>query len=512
MDFAEAERLFRELKEDHRQGRINAEALEAEASRIRVQDAVGREWMLGVQSGSWYVLDENGEWTAGDPYAVDQPGAQCLQCGRTVEAGRGLCDRCLEEAISETEPDRIVAATRDVDEPPQPYTAGVLRLALTVLVLVVVCAVLFALQMAGARLTEPSAALRPATSPIAAATDSEPWPPALLPTATARPETQTPAPATQTPTPQPATAALLPTATPAGFVSTQSETPTMGPETRLEGRLLYPGFDGEDGTYNLYERAADGSGTEREIVRRASQACVSSRGEMAYRSWDDSSRGLMVAPGGDKPARRVVAYSEAARPSWSPNGEQFLFFSLQESDRKSRIYRSQTDGVFAVVTRGSETVFGDGPAYLPDGRFVFRGCIEGRCGLYVMGFAAEGPLLLVEDATASAAQPSPDGSQIAFMSQVDGDWELSLVGSDGQGLMRITHAQGIDGLPEWSPDGQTLAYVSYGKQEWTIRVVRPDGTGDRALFKLDRPVDGRVRSAQEYESRGWIDERICWVR
>jgi len=38
--------------------------------------------------------------------------------------------------------------------------------------------------------------------------------------------------------------------------------------------------------------------------------------------------------------------------------------------------------------------------------------------------------------------------------------------------------------------------------------MNPDGSGQRKLFALPGPLDGRVAGEPDYSSRGWIEERI----
>jgi Tol biopolymer transport system component len=52
---------------------------------------------------------------------------------------------------------------------------------------------------------------------------------------------------------------------------------------------------------------------------------------------------------------------------------------------------------------------------------------------------------------------SPNGKQIAFHSNVDGNFEIYIVNSDTMALTRVTNYAGLDQWPEWSPDGNKLA-------------------------------------------------------
>jgi hypothetical protein len=512
MDFLEAERLFRQLKDEHRRGIVTGDTFAAEVGKIQVFDAQGHRWMLGLRSGNWYCLDENGEWNIGDPRATYSVPTRCLQCGQPLELGKGICDQCISEAAAQTSVEQVEnrTAAAKVDSR---YGNGVVRLAVTILVVIVICVFLFVFQMMASRWL-PSSALSGSNATAAAVADTDLWPPLPLPTVS--PEIQvSPTVVSPDPTPtmtSPDTAAPV-TATPVVASPAWSPAPvvpTLRSSPSLTGRLVFPLFDSSLGTYHLYSASLDSGADLLQLRLQASQPHVNSAGQLAYRSWNDSSRGLMLAPlsGGD--AVRLASYSEAARPSWASDGSELLFYSLQEGDRKARIYRTSPRGDFAVVKQGDATVFGEAPAWLPDGRFVIKSCPEGRCGLYVLGRAG-GMALLMRDFTANAPEPSPDGRMVAFMSQRDGNWEVYVIGADGEGLLRLTHNSANDGLPTWAPGGQYLAFASDREGQWSIWAIRSDGSDERRLFRLPGSLDGRVRSAQSYESRGWTDERICWI-
>lgn len=67
---------------------------------------------------------------------------------------------------------------------------------------------------------------------------------------------------------------------------------------------------------------------------------------------------------------------------------------------------------------------------------------------------------------------SPDGRQVAFESDADGDWEIYTIDCDGKNLRQWTHNDASDVRPAFSPDGKRLAFGS-------------DRDGDRGIYLLD---------------------------
>jgi Tol biopolymer transport system component len=79
---------------------------------------------------------------------------------------------------------------------------------------------------------------------------------------------------------------------------------------------------------------------------------------------------------------------------------------------------------------------------------------------------------------------SPDGKQIVFCSNRDGNLELYIIDSDGKNVRQLTHAPGCyNGGPFFSPDGQRVIFRSDRKKkdELQIYVINADGTSERAL-------------------------------
>jgi TolB protein len=66
---------------------------------------------------------------------------------------------------------------------------------------------------------------------------------------------------------------------------------------------------------------------------------------------------------------------------------------------------------------------------------------------------------------------SPDGAQIAFASDRDGDDEIFVVNVDGTALLQVTNDPGDDNGPAWTPDGARIGFSSDRGGDFDIYVV-----------------------------------------
>jgi Tol biopolymer transport system component len=87
------------------------------------------------------------------------------------------------------------------------------------------------------------------------------------------------------------------------------------------------------------------------------------------------------------------------------------------------------------------------------------------------------------------------------MSDRDANWEVYVMNADGSGLERLTRDPAHDGLPVWSPDGKQIAFVSNKGGAWAIWAMSPDGSNRRKLFDI-----GGGGMAFE-----WQQEQISWA-
>ena len=137
-------------------------------------------------------------------------------------------------------------------------------------------------------------------------------------------------------------------------------------------------------------------------------------------------------------------------------------------------------------------VYDGSPVWSPDGtKIAFISNRDYLFSLYVMD--ADGSnARLVADKPLEPAEPSwsPDGGKIAFTSGVrftlgmgKASVNIYVVNIDGSGLTQLTRDSGANGSPAWSPDGKQIAFVSNRDADGQSRIwiMNEDGSNQRIL-------------------------------
>jgi tetratricopeptide (TPR) repeat protein len=332
---------------------------------------------------------------------------------------------------------------------------------------------------------------------------------------------------TDTATTEPSETALAPLLTPLAAASATATptlpwVPTTTPTSQtapimsepLSGQIAFPRFDPVRGTYDVYACRVDGIDC-RLLAREASQPDFLPDGSgLVLHLWKADEKGLVLLTLAGRQIWRISTTLEAARPSVDSKGGSYVYHSREESDRLPRIFRTYGAETRPIL-HDAGAIAGQSPCWLPDGRILYSGCWQDACGLIVMHADGTFPQQVVAGSSDTNPEASPDdapgGSQVAFMSRRDDNWEVYVVNTDGSELRRLTNDPANDGLPTWSPDGRHIAFVSDRTGRWAVWAMRPDGSEQQHLFDIGGPLDGRVQQAAAYDTNGWVEERISWA-
>ncbi|MGD8597452.1 MAG: hypothetical protein PVJ26_10535 [Anaerolineae bacterium] len=222
---------------------------------------------------------------------------------------------------------------------------------------------------------------------------------------------------------------------------------------------------------------------------------------IAFVRWREP-RGVWVVDVTTGEEWRVFDWSETRWPSWSPDGSELLFsrqhggrlteleycfrsfcFTLPPHPHWRLGIVDLGDGAFREPP---SSLFSLAPAWSPDGdRIVYAD----EQGLRVQSEDGEVSYLITDNATDTSPVWSPDGGRVAFTRRQHDHWEIYAVDIDGRNLTRLTDTprQANDQVahsaaPAWSPDGQNLAFLSDRSGAWEIWVMQADGRRQRSMF------------------------------
>jgi len=286
---------------------------------------------------------------------------------------------------------------------------------------------------------------------------------------------------------------LIATPTPiAALEGTQVITLTELPPGFNTGRLAYPVYNSQSGLYDVYALFVD-----RRMVRMAAGAdqpsWMGASDALGYRDLTAGGISLLIA--GEIAPRRLIAPAGASWPTFSPDGTR-VAYAVQDAGGTWQIYIAPLDGS-AEPTRHAQ---GRNPAWGPNGWLAWTGCeAGGACGIFLDNpDDDQPPTRLSASANDIGLNWSPDGGNLAYMSNHTGNWEVYLVSTAG-GFAQLTDDPANDGLPVWAPDGSGLAFVSNRDGLWAIYLMGPNGENPHKAIILGPSLPD------------WTSQRLSWA-
>jgi Tol biopolymer transport system component len=131
-------------------------------------------------------------------------------------------------------------------------------------------------------------------------------------------------------------------------------------------------------------------------------------------------------------------------------------------------------------------------SWSPDGgKIAFSSTRDGNWEIYIMdvgdpfqnGETGEAQRLTDDEGDDMLPAWSPDGSQIAFSSDRDGDYEIYVMDADGSNVCQLTDNTLIDSKPTWSPDGTKIGFDSGEGYNRSIYIMDADGSNQELVLE-----------------------------
>ena len=192
--------------------------------------------------------------------------------------------------------------------------------------------------------------------------------------------------------------------------------------------------------------------------------------------------------------RQLTTEASNFYPSWSPDGQWITYDSnLSDPDGPYRVWKMRSDGSGKRDISGFSSRM---PDWSPDGKHIVHKWYQVDNGEVAVMDSAGGDVRRLTFDNYSDIRPrfSPDGAQIAFMSEVpSGAGTLAAVFTiNTDGTERKQISPGFSYGPDWSPDGRRLVFVRWGVNEsydfpgsGHLWMINADGTGLRQLTAFE---------------------------
>ena len=228
---------------------------------------------------------------------------------------------------------------------------------------------------------------------------------------------------------------------------------------------------------------------------------------IAVSTLDEEHGGIYVVNEDGSGKQRLTKGNSDILPRWSPDRKQIAFLALREQDHELAeehdlafhwlLYAMDADG--RNQRRLTKTPIGMIFQWSPDGsRFVFQSSGEDGNNKAKDGTASSAIYVMKSDGTEQKRLTpienndgfpswSPDGKQIAFCSNRNGNMDIFAMNADGSDVRRLTTNEANDSVPTWSPGGKQIAFTSF-RESGTAFTVNADGTQESSLAVRGRPL------------------------
>lgn len=212
---------------------------------------------------------------------------------------------------------------------------------------------------------------------------------------------------------------------------------------------------------------------------------------------------------------RPFSQGDNVPPGFTTNGNQICPFIPADPYWGLRLI-NVADGSFQDLPRDRHSF---APAWDPANAWHL--VYQGDHGLVNLDLNQKSTWALTSNSDQRGPVFSPDGSKIAVTFHQNDHWEVHVMNADGSSEVRLTETplttivdaqiQGQqpriwnNAAPAWSPDGSQIAFLSDRNGQWEIWAMNPDGSNQYVLV----PASALGGASIRYDG---VDERVLTWR
>jgi Tol biopolymer transport system component len=180
---------------------------------------------------------------------------------------------------------------------------------------------------------------------------------------------------------------------------------------------------------------------------------------------------LMEIATGDRKIAYQVPYSIQA-PNWTPDNKNLIF-----NDEKGILYNFDLNSSKVAVINTGGIHNNNDHVISFDGKMLGLSASSKQGSLvYTVPIGGGTPKQITPTGPSYLHGWSPDGKNLVFCGERNGDFDIYKVPANGGPEIRLTTAKGLDDGPEYSPDGKYIYFNSVRSGLMQIWRMKPDGS------------------------------------
>lgn len=167
-------------------------------------------------------------------------------------------------------------------------------------------------------------------------------------------------------------------------------------------------------------------------------------------------------------------------PSWSPDGRSIVYTSTKDGNQEIYIMNANGSEKRNISNTSIDEVM---PFWAKDGYIYFSAEIDSYYQVFkCKPDGSDRQQVTTATGDKLMGQPSPDGTQLLYYGNQDGNMEIYVMNLYSKETKRLTDHPLMDMRPRWSPDGNEIVFERGNKGDnHHIFIMNSDGSAIRQL-------------------------------